>query len=163
MTQASSPIPFVNRSNTITQGTDFAATISGSGSLIQTGAGTTLLSGSNSYSGGSTVSSGTLQVGNANALGTGGLIVNGGILDLNGNNVSVPAFSGAGGAITNTLSGTSTLTATIASGTSTYAGNIADGTGGVALTKAGAGKLLLTGALGLLGLRRKTITARKNS
>ena len=141
-----------NRSNAVTQGTDFAATISGSGSVIQAGTGTAILSGSNSYSGGTTVSSGTVQIGNANALGTGGLTVNAGTLNLSGNSVAVPAFSGAGGAVTNTVSGTSTLTAMIGSGTSTYAGNIVNGTGGVALTKEGAGTLVLGGSVAMAGL-----------
>ena len=141
-----------NRSDTLTQGVNFASTISGSGNVIQAGSGTTILSGSNSFSGGSIVSSGTLQIGNANALGSGALTVNGGTLNLHGTDVSVPGLSGAGGTITNTLSGTSTLTATIASGTSNYAGNIADGTGGVALTKQGSGKLILGGSLSMAGL-----------
>jgi len=134
-----------NRSNTLTQGTNFAATISGSGNVVQAGAGTTVLTGSNSYSGGTTVSSGSLQVGNVNALGTGGLTVNGGALDLHGNNVSVPGFSGAGGNVTNTVGGTVAFTANI-SGASSYAGSIADGAGIVALTKSGAGTLALTGS-----------------
>ena len=135
-----------NRSNTLTQGTDFAATISGSGNLVQHGTGTTILSGSNSYSGGTTVSSGTLQVGNANALGTGGLTVNNGVLDLHGNSPVVPGFSGTGGRVTNLVGGTSTLTANI-SGSSTYAGALVDGAGAVALTMSGTGTLVLTGSI----------------
>ena len=130
---------------------NFSNVISGSGTVTKTGPGSLTLSGSNSHTGGTTVNNGTLQLGNANALGTGGLSVNGGALDLNGNNVSVPAFSGAGGAITNSVSGTATLTASV-SGTSTYAGNIADGTGSVALSKQGAGKLILSGSLSMAGL-----------
>ena len=136
-----------NRSNTLTQGTDFAATISGSGNVVQKGTGTTVLSGSNSYSGGTSVSSGTLQLGNGNALGTGGLTVNGGALDLHGNNVSVSALAGAGGAIVNSVSGTSTLTAAVAAGTSSYAGNTVNGPGAVALTKSGTGTLILSGSV----------------
>ena len=141
-----------NRSNTITQGADLAATISGSGSVVQAGAGTTILSGSNKYTGGSTVSTGTLQIANIHALGTGGLTVNGGALDLHGNSVSVAAFSGSGGVITNMASGTSTLTTAVASGTSTYAGAIANGAGGVVLTNSGAGTLILSGSLTMSGL-----------
>ena len=128
--------------------------ISGSGTLTKTGPGTLTLTGSNTYSGGTTVNTGTLQLGNAHALGaaTGGLTVNGGTLDLNGHSASVGALSGAGGSITTAVSGTSTLTATVASGTSTYAGDIADGAGSVALTKEGAGKLILGGSLSLAAL-----------
>ena len=123
-----------------------------SGGLTKLGAGTLTLTGSNSFSGGTTVSNGTLQVGNVNALGTGGLTVNAGTLDLHGNSVSVETFSGAGGSVTNLASGTSTLTTTITSGTSTFAGNIANGAGAVALTKQGAGKLVLSGSLSMTGV-----------
>ena len=47
--------------NNLTQGTDFAA-ISGTGIMIQNGTGTTTLANSNSYAGGTTVQTGTLQV-----------------------------------------------------------------------------------------------------
>ena len=49
----------------------------GTVSLIKTGAGTQTLSGNNSYSGGTTVTTGTLMAGHVNALGTGGLTING--------------------------------------------------------------------------------------
>jgi len=120
--------------------------------VVKNGTGKWTLSGSNSYSGGTTVSNGTLQIANAAALGTGGLTVNGGTLDLHGNSVNVPAFGGAGGTVTNQASGTSTLTTTVASGTSTYAGNIANGTGGVVLTNSGAGAIILSGSLTMAGL-----------
>ena len=119
--------------------------------LNKTGSGTLMLAGSNSYTGGTTVNNGTLQVGDANALGTGILSVNGGALDLHGNSIRVLAFSGSGGRVTNMASGTSTLT-TVTSGTSTYAGDIVNGTGSVVLTNSGAGTLLLSGSLNMAGL-----------
>ena len=54
--------------------------ISGSGDVIQAGPGTTTLSGTNTYSGGTVINLGTLIVDNAQALGTGNVTVNGGIL-----------------------------------------------------------------------------------
>ena len=54
------------------------------------------LSATNSYSGTTTVSAGTLQLGLADtaALGSGGgLTANGGVLDLNANSISVPSLS----------------------------------------------------------------------
>jgi len=119
------------------------------GGLTKTGAGTLILTGSNTYSGGTTVNNGTLQLGNANALGatTGALAVNAGTLDLHGYNVSVGALSGSAGALINSaVSGTRTLTSTASSGTSTYAGSIANGTGVIALNKSGAGTLALSGS-----------------
>jgi autotransporter-associated beta strand protein len=50
--------------------TTFSGTISGSGQVEKIGSGTLLLSGSNTYSGITTISSGTLQIGDGNAAGT---------------------------------------------------------------------------------------------
>ena len=129
--------------------------ISGTGALVKIGDGTLALGGSNSYSGGTTVNNGTLQLGSVNALcsASSGLTMNGGTLDLNGIATAPVALSGGAGAlITNMASGTGTLTTTISSGSSVFAGNITDGTGGVALTKEGAGKLILSGSLSMTGL-----------
>ena len=54
--------------------------ISGPGNVIQNGTGTTILSGKNTYSGGTIIDLGTLLVNNPQALGTGNVIVNGGVL-----------------------------------------------------------------------------------
>ena len=56
--------------------------IGGTGSLLQSGSGTTILSTANTHSGGTTVSAGKLQVGNAGALGTGGVTLAGGELNI---------------------------------------------------------------------------------
>ena len=64
-----------NRSNTVTQGVDFAGAISGSGGVTQAGSGTLILSGTNSYSGPTVVNAGTLQVSGSLA---GSLIANNG-------------------------------------------------------------------------------------
>ena len=62
----------VNRSNTVTQGTDFdAAPITGDGSLVQSGTGSTILNVANAYTGGTTISGGTLEVNNTSGSGTG--------------------------------------------------------------------------------------------
>ena len=58
----------VNRSDSLT----LAGDISGTGTLEQVGAGTTVLTGNNSYAGGTTISAGTLQLGDG---GTSGSIV----------------------------------------------------------------------------------------
>ncbi len=70
-----------NRSDDIT----FAAVISGTGSVLKTGAGTLALTGVNTYSGGTAITGGTLQVTSAAPLGTGNLTVGGsGILRASG-------------------------------------------------------------------------------
>ena len=116
---------------------------------------TVVLAGANTYDAGTTINSGTLQLGNATALGasTGALALNHGALNLAGYDASIGALSGSSGVlITNSGAGENTLTSTVASGTSTYAGNIADGAGAVALTKSGSGTLILSGSLTMAGL-----------
>lgn len=50
----------INRSNAVVQGTDFNSVISGTGTFVQAGTGTTTLSGANTYSGGTRANAGTL-------------------------------------------------------------------------------------------------------
>jgi autotransporter-associated beta strand protein len=55
-----------NRSDSLT----FAGNITGNGTLAQSGSGTLILTGNNNYSGGTTIASGTLQVGNGGTAGS---------------------------------------------------------------------------------------------
>ncbi len=149
--------------DTITVGSDGTSTSysgtlidgsSGSLALVKTGSGMLTLSGVNSYSGGTTVNGGILQLGASGALGNTGapLTVNtGSTLDLNGASQTVGSLTGTGGSIVNNAVGTmSTLSVSIGvSNGATYAGVIADHsnpTGGtVALNMNGRGYLILTG------------------
>lgn len=63
-----------NRNNLLT----VANTIGGDGNVVQRGSGTTLIGGTNAYTGGTTVEAGTLNATNASALGTGAATVNSG-------------------------------------------------------------------------------------
>ena len=120
--------------------TALASAISGSGGFVKQGSGVLTFTGTNSYSGGTTVSQGTLRLGAGGSLASGGaLAVNGGTFDLGGNNQTVGALSGTGGAIT---LGSGTLTTNSASNT-TLASTIS-GSGG--LVKSGTGTLILSGA-----------------
>jgi autotransporter-associated beta strand protein len=65
-----------NRSDSVT----FSGVISGTGSLTQAGAGTLILTGSNTYSGGTIISSGAISIGSDAALGTGTITMGGGTL-----------------------------------------------------------------------------------
>ena len=68
----------IKRSNAVVQGTDFSgADITGTGSFTQAGSGTTTLNIANSYSGGTTVTAGTLALTNASAAGTAGISISG--------------------------------------------------------------------------------------
>ena len=102
----------------------YSGAISGTGTVTKTGAGTQTLSGANSYTGATTVSGGTLKVGNASALGFGGVqtiataattVGAGFTLDLNGtSSVNEPivlngAGVGANGALINSAGTTATI------------------------------------------------------
>ena len=59
----------INRSNAAVQGTDFSgAAITGTGSIIQAGSGTTTLNAANTYSGATTVAGGTLKIDTAGTI-----------------------------------------------------------------------------------------------
>ena len=121
--------------------------ITGPGSLTKIGSGTLILNGTNGYSGGTTISAGTIQAGSATALGdsAGSLAIDDATtLDLHGNSLTVGDFSGGTGTVTNGRVGTQTLTFGTAND-ETYAGVIQDGSGPVALVKQGSGTEILSG------------------
>jgi autotransporter-associated beta strand protein len=127
-----------------------AGQLTGSGGLTyvdSSGGGSLMLSAANTYSGGTTILSGLLQTGAPGALGTGGLTVSGGTLDLYGYSATVASLSGgSAGTITNSNgsgNGLSTLTV-IQSGSTTFGGSIQDGAAETSLAL-GSGKLVLTG------------------
>jgi autotransporter-associated beta strand protein len=111
--------------------------ISGAGALSKIGNGTLTLSGTNTYSGGTSVNTGTLILGNSTAMGTDGVSVgSSAILNVNGYAPTVTSLTGAGSI---TL-GAGTLTAGSSNATSTFSG-IISGTG--SLIKTGTGTLTL--------------------
>jgi fibronectin-binding autotransporter adhesin len=125
---------------------------SGSVTMNSSGAGALTLAGANSYTGGTILTAGTLQLSGSGTLGStsGALTVNGGTLNLNGTSQGVGNLTGSGGTILNNSTATN-VTLTIGNGNGTggnYAGVIADhtsGTGTVALTKTGTGTITLSG------------------
>ena len=86
-----------------TNTTVISANLTGTASYLKAGDGTGYLSGSNSFTGGTVVTNGTLVAQNASALGNGAVTVKAaGSLDLGGNNFSIPGdFTMTGGGITN--------------------------------------------------------------
>ncbi|MDR5458089.1 autotransporter-associated beta strand repeat-containing protein [Salmonella enterica subsp. enterica serovar Apeyeme] len=104
-------------------GGDFDNAISGSGQVVKSGDETLTLSGANSYTGGTLISSGTLVASNVEALGTGDVTDNA-VLELNTGGTFDNAISGSGQVV---KSGDETLTL---SGSNTYTGGttINDGT-----------------------------------
>ena len=130
----------------------YSGALTGNLAVVKSGAGTETLSGANTFMGGTTLSSGTLKIGSGTALGgingtSGALVINGGTLDLNGTStVAVGAFSGSGGTITDSTSGTGTTVFSVASNSSaSFAGAINDGVSkSLAFFKDGTGTLTLT-------------------
>ncbi len=117
--------------------TTISAVISGAGSLNQLGAGTTTLSASNSYAGGTTINGGAIVVGSSNALGTGSVALNEGTLNLGGTTSLTNAMSISGGALSNGFYGVSRIT-------NAQSGIIsASLTGSGSLNKSGGGTLTL--------------------
>ncbi|WP_427308493.1 autotransporter-associated beta strand repeat-containing protein [Cupriavidus sp. H39] len=112
-----------NRNNTMT----VAGVISGNGTVNQIGSGTTVLTGANTYSGGTNINAGTLQLGDGGATGSiTGDVTNNGTLAFNRNNTMTVAGVISGTGVVNQIgSGT-----TVLSGTNTYSGgtNITAGT-----------------------------------
>ena len=134
--------------------------ITGNVALVKTGAGTTTLARSNSFTGGVTVNDGVLQITTAGALAGGNVAVNGGAstggkLDLNNTSTAINSLNGVAGAspaiIANesATAGTRALTVGVNHGSGAFAGNIVDNTvatpGLVAFTKIGTGTQTLSG------------------
>ncbi|WHX00995.1 autotransporter-associated beta strand repeat-containing protein [Salmonella enterica] len=118
-------------------GGDFDNAISGSGQVVKSGDETLTLSGANSYTGGTTISGGTLVASNVEALGSGDVTDNA-VLELNTGGDFDNAISGSGQVVksgdeTLTLSGTNTYTGgtTISGGTLVATSVEALGTGDV--------------------------------
>jgi autotransporter-associated beta strand protein len=142
----------VNASGTLT----VSAAIGGAAGLTASGPGTLVLSGANTYGGGTTLAGGTLSLGTSSALGTGTLTLNGGILTASGGALSLANALTVGGNVTFggsnaltfggpvTLTGSRTLT--VNNSSTTLAGAVGESGGSRTLTKAGTGKLVLSGS-----------------
>jgi outer membrane autotransporter protein len=127
----------INRSDTLT----FGGVISGTGAFQQNGAGTTILTAANTYTGATTVNAGTLQAGAINAFAPGSAftVASGATLNLASFNQTIGSLAGAG----SVALGSATLTSGTDNTSTTFSGTIS-GTG--SLTKIGSGTLTLSGA-----------------
>jgi autotransporter-associated beta strand protein len=110
------------------------------------GAGVLVLSNANNtYTGGTTISAGTLRLGVANALPTNGSVTVTTTLDINTFSTTIDGLGGAG-TVDTVAGGTPTLTVGANGGSGTFSGAIRNSSGTLALTKVGAGTETLTGA-----------------
>jgi len=130
-----------NRTDTVTQGTDFNSVISGSGQVVQAGSGTLVLNGANTFSGGVSINAGTVSANTiddvSSAIGAGsgttGTLTFGGV-------GGVLKYTGTGGTTARQVVLNSTGTIAGGTGTLTLAGTI---TGNGGLVKVDTGKLTL--------------------
>jgi len=126
---------------------EIGSAITGGGAVTKWGPGPATLSGTNDYTGATTVSAGTLKAGSTAAFGTNSAVtlISGAALDITGFNNSIGSLNGGNGAAGNVTLGAATLTVG-GDGTSpvAYAGVISGAGGG--LTKIGGGTQILSGA-----------------
>ena len=133
-------------SGALTEGTSFASTISGTGGLLQSGTGTTTLSGSNSYQGGTLITAGQITLGNVNALGAtnASLNVAGGVLSNTSYSITNSAISLGNGSITGSGILTSGAGFTATNDAAASVANSLVSTG--AFTQSGVGTTTLSGS-----------------
>jgi fibronectin-binding autotransporter adhesin len=157
LTLAGTPVITVNALGTGAQA-EISAEIAGTANIAKAGVGTLALSGTNTYSGGTTLNAGTLAINSATGIGTGALTINGGTLGnssfgavtLTSNNAQTWSadfgFSGpqalnlGTGAVT--ITGATPREINASASTLTIGGTV---TGSTGLTKSGAGQVTLTG------------------
>ena len=136
-----------NRSDAITQGTDFANVIAGSGNIIKNGAGSLTLNGTNTFTGQLMIAEGTLSVSTLNNSGAAGVLGNSTNSVILGSTGKNGTLSFTGGSVTSskkfTMASGGMGVFDIGTGGQLTVGQI-DGSG--ALSKSGAGTLVLSGA-----------------
>ncbi|HZJ15310.1 MAG TPA: autotransporter-associated beta strand repeat-containing protein, partial [Chthoniobacteraceae bacterium] len=141
-----------NNTSTLTLTGDISES-GGARSLAKTGPSTLVLTGTNSWSGTTTVQAGVLRVGSAEALpDSANLVISGGTVDLNNNfaasfDAGAKSLAGtATGTLTNSDSGNLRTFTVNQSSTTEYGGAISDN---LSLVKDGTGTLTLSGALSI--------------
>lgn len=128
-----------------TNSSSFAGVMSGSGGLIKAGASTLTLSGSNTYTGGTTVSEGKLVVSGGHSISDASsvTVASGATFELDEVvSETVGSIAGAGSIVANG----GTLTVGSNNTSTTFGGDFSAGSAGAALAKVGSGTLTLSGS-----------------
>lgn len=133
--------------STLTLNGAIANGTSSTSGITYAGTGTVVLGAASSYGGPTSINGATVRTtAGDNTLPTAtSLSLNSGTLDLSGHNQQVASLAGAGGTLTTSVAGASTLTVT-GNATTTYGGPIRNGAGTVSLVQTGTGSLTLNGA-----------------
>ena len=112
----------------------YSGSLSGAGSLIKVGTGSSTLSAANTYSGGTTINDGALVVGNNGALGSGSLTLVGGALQLLGSASSLSNAINVTGSSSIASGGNLTLGTGAITGSGTLSFGFFDGAGVASVT-----------------------------
>ncbi len=122
-------------------GGTFQGTIrDGEGTVGLYASGSLILSGVNTYTGGTGIYGATVTLGSDSALGVGNVTLSGGTINLNDRNLTVRTLTSDYGSVITNSSGSSALSVTVGG---TFAGSINDGAGTISLTSSGS--LILSG------------------
>ena len=119
--------------------------------LLKSGTGTLTLSGTNTYTGPTTVNAGTLQAGSSGGLSASSDFTVNSTLDLNGFSNAIGSLAGSG-IVSNNGGAVATLSAGSDGASTTFSGTLQNGNSTLALTKSGNGTLILSGASTYSGL-----------
>ena len=133
----------LDRSDT---GLNLAGNITGTGSVVQIGTGSTVtLSGTNSYSGVTTVSAGTLQPGSITGLSAASnFTVSGAVLNLDSFSNAIGSLAGTG-TVTNSGAAAAILTTGGDNASSVFSGTLVNGASALGLSKTGSGTFTVSG------------------
>jgi autotransporter-associated beta strand protein len=126
--------------------------VSGTVTVKKAGAGTWTLSGTNTYTGGTTINLGTILLGNNSALGLGTVSLGSGGVGSDSALLTNGAFAISGGTITVNSGGGGRVLGGNTANASSFANNIVSGTGAFRISQVSGGTLTLSGTIANTGL-----------